>query len=99
VYSIWCTVCTGTTVPVRELRAELSQVIDQVVDLREHVIVTRHGRPAAVLVPVDEYEALEETAEILSDAETMAAIDGPARSRARPDGDTRRPPPGTAVAP
>lgn len=63
------------TVPVRELRAELSQVIDQVADLREHVIVTRYGRPAAVLVPVDEYEALEETAEILSDAETMSAID------------------------
>ena len=43
--------------------------------IREHVIVTRHGRPAAVLVPVDEYEALEETAAILSDTETMAAIE------------------------
>ena len=63
------------TVPVRELRAELSQVIDQVADLREHIIVTRRGRPAAVLVPVDEYEALEETAEILSDPDTLAAID------------------------
>lgn len=50
-------------------------MIDQVADLREHVIVTRHGRPAAVLVPVGEYEALEETAEILSDADTMAAIE------------------------
>ena len=63
------------TVPVRELRSELSQVIDQVADLREHVIITRRGRPAAVLVPVDEYEALEETAEILSDPETMDAIE------------------------
>lgn len=63
------------TVPVRELRSELSQVIDQVADLREHIIVTRRGRPAAVLVPVDEYEALEETAEILSDPDTLAAID------------------------
>ena len=63
------------TVPVRELRSELSQVIDQVADLREHVIITRHGRPAAVLVPVDEYEALEETAEILSDPETLAAVE------------------------
>ncbi|MGH7174881.1 MAG: type II toxin-antitoxin system Phd/YefM family antitoxin [Minisyncoccia bacterium] len=62
------------SVPVRELRNELSHVIDQVADLREHVIVTRNGRPAAVLIPVDEYEALEETAEILSDPETMAAI-------------------------
>ena len=100
VYAIWYTACMSKTVPVRELRAELSQVIDQVADLREHVIVTRHGRPAAVLVPVDEYEALDETAEILSDAETMAAIDeGGARSGARRDGDARRPPSGTAVAP
>jgi antitoxin YefM len=75
VHSIWCTFCTSKIVPVRELRAELSQVIDQVADLRGHVIVTCHGRPAAVFVPVDEYEALKETAEILSDAETMAAID------------------------
>ena len=36
--------------------------------------VTRHGRPAAVLVPVAEYEALEETAEILSDDATLRAI-------------------------
>jgi prevent-host-death family protein len=63
------------TVPVRELRSELSQVIDQVADLREHVIVTRRGRPAAVLVPVDEYEALEETAELLSDSEALTAIE------------------------
>jgi antitoxin YefM len=63
------------TVPIRELRSELAQVIDSVADLREHVIVTRHGRPAAVLIPVDEYEALEETAEILSDPDTLVAID------------------------
>lgn len=63
------------TVPVRELRSDLSRVIDQVADLREHVVITRRGRPAAVLVPVDEYEALEETAEILSDPDTLAAIE------------------------
>ena len=62
-------------VPVRELRNELASMIDRVVDLREHVVVTRRGRPAAVLIPVDEYQALEETAEILSDAATLAAID------------------------
>jgi len=37
--------------------------------------VTRNGKPAAALVPVDEYEALEETAEILSDPATLDAID------------------------
>lgn len=74
-YQIRYTSAVARTVPIRELRNDLSQVIDQVADLREHVVITRHGRPAAVLVPVDEYEALEETAEILSDAETMAAIE------------------------
>jgi prevent-host-death family protein len=54
-------------VPVRELRSQLAAVIDRVADLREHIIVTRRGRPAAVLIPIDEYDALEETAEVLSD--------------------------------
>ena len=39
------------------------------------VLVSRHGRPAAALVPVDEYEALEETAEILSDPDALAALE------------------------
>lgn len=63
------------TVPVRELRSDLAHLLDEVADRREHVVVTRHGRPAAVLIPVGEYDALEETAEILSDAGTLAAID------------------------
>jgi len=62
------------TVPVRELRAELANLLDEVTERREHVIVTRHGRPAVAIVPIDEYEALEETAEILSDPETLADI-------------------------
>lgn len=63
------------TVPVKELRADLADLLDQVVDRREHVIITRHGRPAAAMVPIDEYEALEETAEILSDPATMKSIE------------------------
>lgn len=62
------------TVPVREFRSQLAELLDEVADRREHVTVTRHGRPAAVLIPVAEYEALEETAEILSDDETLRAI-------------------------
>jgi antitoxin YefM len=61
-------------IPVREFRTHLAELLDEVADRREHVTVTRHGRPAAVLVPVDEYEALEETAEILSDEDTLDAI-------------------------
>jgi prevent-host-death family protein len=62
-------------VPVREFRSRLAALLSDVVDRRDHVIVTRNGKPAAVVVPVDEYEGLEETAEILSDPDTVAAIE------------------------
>ncbi|HEY7830825.1 MAG TPA: type II toxin-antitoxin system Phd/YefM family antitoxin [Solirubrobacteraceae bacterium] len=63
------------TVPVRDFRSNLAQVLSDVADRRDHVVVTRNGRPAAALVPIDEYEALEETAEILSDKNALAAIE------------------------
>ncbi|HEV2723597.1 MAG TPA: type II toxin-antitoxin system Phd/YefM family antitoxin [Thermoleophilaceae bacterium] len=62
-------------VPVREFRSNLSELLSDVADRRDHVLVTRNGRPAAALVPIDEYEALEETAEILSDADAVAALE------------------------
>jgi prevent-host-death family protein len=63
------------TVPVREFRSNLSELLDEVADRRGHVVVSRRGRPAAVLVPVDEYDALEETAEILSDPDAIKALE------------------------
>jgi prevent-host-death family protein len=35
-------------------------LLDDVAHRREHVTITRHGRPSAVLLPVDEYTALGE---------------------------------------
>jgi len=69
------TLTMAKTVPVRELRSNLSQLLSDVADRRDHVLVTRNGRSAAALVPIDEYEALEETAEILSDSDTLSAIE------------------------
>ena len=59
--------------------------INDVADRRDHVLVTRNGKPAAALVPIDEYEALEETAEILSDSPTLAAIEAGLADLARGD--------------
>lgn len=73
------------TVPVREFRTKLSELLSDVADRRDHVLVTRNGKPAAALVPIDEYEALEETAEILSDFETLASIDAGLAEVARGD--------------
>jgi len=74
VYAIWYTMRMTKTIPVREFRSNLAEVLSDVADRRDHVVVTRNGRPAAALVPVDEYQALEETAEILSDTATLDAI-------------------------
>ena len=72
-------------VPVREFRTKLSELLSDVADRRDHVLVTRNGKPAAALVPIDEYEALEETAEILSDPSTLAAIEAGLADLARGD--------------
>lgn len=71
---MWYTSGMPKTVPVREFRSHLADLLDEVAQRREHVTITRHGRPEAVVIPVGEYEALEETAEILSDDNTLAAI-------------------------
>jgi antitoxin YefM len=61
-------------VPFSEARATLSELLDEVEGRQQHVVINRNGRPAAVLISADEYEALEETLEILSDEETMEAL-------------------------
>lgn len=75
VYAMRYTEAMAKTVPVREFRTRLSELLSDVADRRDHVLVTRNGKPAAALIPIDEYEALEETAEILSDSATLAAIE------------------------
>ena len=50
------------------------ELLDAVADRRGHVVVTRDGRPAAALVSIDEYRAIEDTAELLSDAAALTAI-------------------------
>ena len=73
------------TVPVRQFRTNLSELLSDVADRRDHVLVTRNGKPAAALVPFDEYEALEETAEILSDSVTRTQIETGRRELAQGD--------------
>lgn len=61
-------------VPFTEAKAHLSDLVDRVDREHDRVTVTKNGRPAAVLVNPDDLEALEETVEILRDAELMKSI-------------------------
>ncbi len=60
--------------PLTEVRDKLSEIIDEVSTTGADLIITKRGRPAAVVVGYDEYESLLETLNILSDDDTMAAI-------------------------
>jgi prevent-host-death family protein len=62
------------TVPFTEARAKLSELLDELERRHEHVVITRNGRPTAVLVPADEQEVLEETLEILQDEDILTAL-------------------------
>jgi antitoxin YefM len=84
-YTIRYTPRMAKIVPAREFRTRLSELLSDVADRRDHVLVTRNGKPAAALVPIDEYEALEETAEILSDSATLTAIEAGLGELARGD--------------
>lgn len=60
--------------PLTEARDRLSEIIDDVSTTGTDIVITRHGRPAAVVISHDEYESMIETLNILSDTETMAAL-------------------------
>lgn len=61
-------------VPFTEARSTLSELLDEVSERQEHVVITRNGRPAGVVLSSEEYEALTETLEVLEDDETLAAL-------------------------
>jgi prevent-host-death family protein len=49
------------TVPLSEAKDQLSALVDDVQSTHQAVTITRHGRPAAVLMAVDDLESLQET--------------------------------------
>lgn len=57
-----------------DVKSRLSEVVDEVSRESSHTVITRHGKPAAVVISIDEYEAMVETLEILSDASLVEEI-------------------------
>ena len=62
------------TMSLSEAKAKLSGLVENVERRDEEVIITRNGRPAAVLVSPDEYESWKETLAIRSDKDLMREI-------------------------
>lgn len=67
-------VMSEVTLPLSEIKKRLSEIVDGVEDRHDRVVLTRNGRPAAVILSPDDLEALEDTLELLSDPRAMRAI-------------------------
>jgi prevent-host-death family protein len=73
--------------PLADFRANLAAVVRQVQRTKRPVVLTQHGRSAAVLVDASEYEALLDRAELLDDVrvaeDEVAAGRGVIHSKAK----------------
>jgi antitoxin YefM len=61
-------------IPFTEARGRLSELLDELEEQHEHFVITRNGKPSAVVISAEEYEALEETLEVLEDADLLRAL-------------------------
>ena len=61
--------------PLSEVKAKLSEVVEEIRSTHERVTVTRNGLPVAVLLSTADLEAIEETVAILSDPAAVHAVE------------------------
>ena len=62
------------TLPLSEVKTRLPELVAGVDEREEEIVVTKNGRPAAILINVQEYERLKETLDVLSDPDLMKQI-------------------------
>jgi prevent-host-death family protein len=62
------------TMSLSEAKMKLSDLVDKVQQMDEEVMITRNGRPAAVLISPDEFASMRETVEVKADRELMKEI-------------------------
>ena len=59
--------------PLSEFRASVASFVEQVQSTKRPLVLTQHGRSAAILLAVDAYEALLERVELAEDVRTADA--------------------------
>ena len=62
------------TLPISTVKTHLPELLTGVEEREEEVVVTRRGKPAAVLLNYSEYERLKATLDVLSDPGLMRQI-------------------------
>ena len=67
--------------PVREVRENLSRLLDEAKDTHEPVMITRYGRPAGYLIGYEILNRLLERLEELEDIQAMREAEAKWRAR------------------
>lgn len=70
---------TKSSASITEASDVLGQLADRVQDGHERIVLTRHGKPAAAIVPIDDHEALERLEDEIDLADALAALREPGR--------------------
>jgi len=60
--------------PLADVKNRLSEVVERLEREHGRVVITKHGRPAAVVLNVADLEGLEQTLELLSNPRAMRRI-------------------------
>lgn len=61
-------------ISLAEVKNRLSEVVDRIERAHGRVIITKHGRPSAVIMNLEDLESLEETLAILSNPRLLTEI-------------------------
>lgn len=62
------------TIPVSEARQNLPELVARMRRFMERVIITRNGKPAAVMLGIEEYESWVETLELMASPEAIRGV-------------------------
>jgi antitoxin YefM len=68
------TIVAMSTEALRTVKDRLSEFVDRVQREHDRVVITRNGRPAAVLISPDDLDSLEETLDLLSDRKAIKEL-------------------------
>lgn len=63
-----------TTLPLAEVRANLSKLVEEAVRTHERIEVTRQGRRVAVILSAEDFDSIMETLAILNDQELIQEL-------------------------
>jgi prevent-host-death family protein len=62
-----------TTLPLADARAHLSKLIDEAATTHARFEITRNGHRTAVLLSADDFDIMQDTIDVLSDADLLTA--------------------------